>query len=243
MKKYNSKKNKKVINNKNLFLVPILLFIIVAIVMIVKPKVEEKSNVNTQTTVSDFTDYATSNNHNKVVVVYFSATGNTKKVSEKIAKIFNCDTIAIEPVVPYSHEDLTSYDLNTRPQKESRYNPFEPPAEPEENVEVIDDGEIKSLPAIKEVNLNEYNTIFLGYPIWFGDAPRVVYTFINETNLNDKVIIPFCTSDNDGISPSDQNLANFASNSVKFTLGKKFEKDSSEKEIKEFFKKVGISLD
>lgn len=176
----------------------------------------------------------------KVVVAYFSATGNTKKVAEKIAEIFKCDAVAIEPKEPYTDIDLTSNDPSTRPMRESMFDPFNPPEEPEEDTEV-DESIITSLPAIKRKNFNRYDTIILGYPIWYSDAPRVIYTFVSENNLKDKVIIPFCTSDNDGIDLSVNNLAAFSNGN--FMSGKRFDVSASDDEIKAFFAEIGVDID
>lgn len=112
----------------------------------------------------------------KALVVYFSATGTTKSVAEKLAKISGADLLEIEPEVPYSSADL---DWNVKTSRSS--------------VEMAD---TTSRPAIKKPALkaSEYDVIYIGYPIWWDLAPTVVNTYIDSANLNGKKVIPFATS-------------------------------------------------
>lgn len=248
IKNITPKKNKKGYK-KNL---PIVAIVVAAIVVgfisffVIKPSVNKMIASMQETKPVDLFDFDTNYKDKKVVVAYFSATGNTKIVAEKIANIFKCDAVAIEPEEPYSEFDLTSQDPSTRPMRESAYDPFNPPEEPEEDEEVeVIESDIKpitKLPEIKKLSFNRYDTIILGYPIWYGDAPRVMYTFVSETNLKNKTIIPFCTSDSNEIEPSDSNLMNFASDDANFMVGKRFTPDMSEEEIKEFFIQIGVDI-
>lgn len=120
----------------------------------------------------------------KAVVVYFSATGTTKAVAEKIASVAHADIIAIEPEQPYTSADLDWNDKQSR-----------------SSVEMNNPG---SRPAINNQrnSLDNYDVVFIGYPIWWDLAPRVVNTFIESTNLTDKTVIPFATSGGSGINNS-----------------------------------------
>lgn len=249
VKSVSPKKNKKG-DKKNL---PIVAIVVVAAIVIglisffaIKPSINKFGTNTEESEPVDLFDFDANYKDKKVVVAYFSATGNTKIVAEKIANIFKCDAVAIEPEEPYSELDLTSQDPSTRPMREKAYDPFNPPEEPEEDeeVEVVESDimPITKLPEIKKLSLNRYDTIILGYPIWYGDAPRIMYTFVSETNLKNKTIIPFCTSDNDSIEPSDSNLMNFASDGANFMVGKRFTPDMSEDEIKEFFIQIGVDI-
>lgn len=123
-------------------------------------------------------------NNGKVLVAYFSATGTTKNVAEKIAAETSGKLLEITPSQPY-----TAADLNWR-DKASR-----------SSVEMNDSN---SRPSIKAngINTADYDTIFIGYPIWWDLAPRVINTFIESNNLKGKTVIPFATSGGSSITNS-----------------------------------------
>lgn len=118
----------------------------------------------------------------KSLVVYFSATGNTKAAAEIMAKMQGADIYEIIPEEPYTDEDLNYNDRLTR-------------ATVEQNDE-------NARPAIssKIDNLGDYNVIYVGYPIWWGDMPRILYTFFDTYDFSGKTIAPFCTSGGSGLS-------------------------------------------
>lgn len=120
----------------------------------------------------------------KTIVVYFSATGTTKKVADKIASATGCKAFAIEPEKPYTSVDLDWNDKQSR-----------------SSIEMAD---ASSRPAIRksDVDFNAYDIVFLGYPIWWDMAPRVINTFIENNNLKGKTVIPFATSGGSGIGNS-----------------------------------------
>ena len=126
----------------------------------------------------------------KILVTYFSVSGTTKKVAENISNILNCDIVEIEPVQKYTSEDLDWKNKQSR-----------------SSIEMQDK---TSRPKIKEKNINidEYDTIIIGFPIWWGVAPREVNTFIESINLSEKTLIPFCTSGGSGMSYAENNLKN-----------------------------------
>ena len=117
----------------------------------------------------------------KKLIVYFSTKGNTRMAAEKLGKLTNADIYGIQPSIPYSDDDL-----NWR-NKKSR-----------SSIEMMDE---KSRPEInKELpNTELYNTIYIGFPIWWGVAPRIINTFIENSNLKDKDIVIFATSGGSGI--------------------------------------------
>ena len=120
----------------------------------------------------------------KVLVVYFSATGTTRQVAKQIAKIADADIFEITPAKPYSSADLDW----TNKQSRSSVEMNNPKARPE----------IKAV----QVDVSEYDYIFLGYPIWWDLAPRTVNTFIETANLAGKTVIPFATSGSSSIANS-----------------------------------------
>lgn len=124
----------------------------------------------------------------KVLVAYFSATGTTEGVAEKIASVTGGDLCEIKPAEAYTSADLDWTDHSSRSSKEN--------------------SNASSRPAIVKTydNLNAYDTIYLGYPIWWDVAPRVVNTFIESYDLKGKTVIPFATSGGSTISNSVKEL-------------------------------------
>lgn len=120
----------------------------------------------------------------KVLVVYFSATGTTEKVAQRLARVAEADICEITPVLPYSRDDLDW----TNPKSRSSVEMNDPESRPE--VKPID------------VDIRQYDCIFLGYPIWWDLAPRAVNTFIESNDMTGKTVIPFATSGGSGISGS-----------------------------------------
>ncbi len=123
------------------------------------------------------------NSDKKIAIIYFSATGTTKTVATYIKDATGGDLIEIVPKDKYTDADLNYNNDNCRANKEQN--------------------DSSSRPAISNnINANSYDVIYLGYPIWWGDAPRIIYTFLDNHNLNGKTVIPFCTSGGSGIGTS-----------------------------------------
>ena len=142
-------------------------------------------------------------NQSKILVAYFSRTGeeygvgtvtkgNTKIIAEIIAKQINADLFEIRPIkeYPYSYEECKKVASREKA--------------------------MKSRPAISTSveNFQQYDVIFVGYPIWYGDAPMVVYTFLESYDFSGKKIIPFCTHGGSGLSSTDQNITLTCPNST-----------------------------
>ncbi len=149
----------------------------------------------------------------KSVVVYFSETGNTEKIAKKIAELGNFDIIKIEPADPYEEKDLT-YDDDSRAKVEQN----NPSTRPE---------------LAKPIDISEYSTVYLGYPIWFNTAPRIIFTFLESNNFEGKTIIPFCTSGSTGI---DVSVNEFRKNNSTLNIsnGKRFLADVDDSVIEQF---------
>ncbi len=147
------------------------------------------------------------------LVVYFSATGTTKGVAEKIASITGADTYEIKAAQEYSDADLNWNDSNSRTTKEQNDSSVRP--------------EIGS----ETVSLDGYTTIYIGYPIWWGEEPRIMDTFVESYNFDGITMIPFCTSSSSGIGRSGQNLADNAG-SGSWLEGKRFGAGASEDDIR-----------
>lgn len=120
----------------------------------------------------------------KALVVYFSCTGNTKSVAEKISELTGADLYEIVPAEPYTDEDLNYNNDNCRANREMD----EPDARPAIGSDTIE--------------LSGYDTVFIGYPIWWGTMPRIINTFLDTYDLSNKTVMPFCTSGGSGISKS-----------------------------------------
>ena len=147
------------------------------------------------------------------VVLYFSATGNTEDIAKRIAKEANSDIIEIIPKEEYKSEDL-NYNSDCRANREQN--------------------DSKARPEIKnEIDISKYDTIYLGYPIWWGTNPKIILTLLDTYDFTGKTIIPFCTSGSTDISNSVSELRNYNS---KLTIkdGKRFETSDSDKVIKDF---------
>ena len=151
----------------------------------------------------------------EVLVVYFSATGTTKGVAEKIAAITDADLYEITAAVEYSSEDLNWNDRNSRSTIEQNDRNARP--------------EISSDP----VNLEGYKTIYIGYPIWWGEAPRIMDTFVESYDFEEITMIPFCTSSSSGIGRSGKILEENAE-SGKWLDGKRFGGNVSENHLREW---------
>ena len=129
-----------------------------------------------------------------VLVVYFSATGNTQTAAETIADLTGGDLFPLEPADPYTDEDLNWTDENSRVVQEH------------DNPEARD----VALVADTVDNWEAYDTVFIGYPIWWGIAAWPVDTFVAANDFTGKTVIPFCTSSSSGIGESGQLLADLA---------------------------------
>jgi len=155
----------------------------------------------------------------KTLVVYFSATGNTKAVAERIATETGADTWQIEPKDTYTAADLDWTDDNSRSSKENA----NPRARPE----------LKQ----KMTTIADYNVLYVGYPVWWGVAPRIILTFLENHNLEGKTIIPFCTSTSSPLGESDTLLHKHAPK-ANWKAGKRFRERPTEGEVEEWVRSV-----
>ena len=148
---------------------------------------------DTENTSEESSDTAkASENQSDILVVYFSATGTTKGVAERIAEAEDADIYEIVPKEPYSDADLDWNDESSRTTKEQN----DPSVRPEIGSESID--------------LSGYSKIYVGYPIWWGEEPRIMDTFVESYDFGQTTMIPFCTSGGSGIGRSGSNLADRA---------------------------------
>lgn len=130
----------------------------------------------------------------KKLVAYFSASGTTKKAAERLAKAAGADLFEIKPKVPYSSADLNCMDKKSR----SSVEMDDPAARPEI--------------AGKLPNMADYGTVFIGFPIWWYTAPRIINTFVESYDVAGKTLIPFATSGGSGIGRTVEQLKKLCPN-------------------------------
>ena len=157
----------------------------------------------------------------KSLVAYFSYSGTTEAFARDIAELTASDLYRIEAEVPYSQEDINVKNPNSRV-----------------SLEQADD---KARPALAHPlsNLDEYQVIYLGYPIWLSKAPKTVYSFVEKYDLKDKKIIPFCTSHQSGMGESADMLEVLAPEAV-WLPGQGFTADDDELDVRAFLENLQI---
>ena len=149
---------------------------------------------------------------NKTIICYFSASGITKNVALKISSIINGDLFEIKPLEEYSNEDLNWNNPNSNSSIE------------------MNDSSVR--PRMKEqlTNIDNYNTVIIGYPIWWDLAPRIINTFIESINLENKKVYIFATSGGSSIEGSLNNLRKTYPN-INFVNGKRLSTNIDSNEI------------
>ena len=155
-----------------------------------------------------------------ILVAYFSATGNTKAVAETAATVLRGDIFRIIPEERYSEDDL-GHGADARVTREQ--------ADP------------NSRPAIKNrvENWDQYDTIVIGYPIWGGDAPRIVSTFAESYDFTGRKVAVFCTSGSSGVEESEANIQALLPEAV-FLPGTRFETDASVADVRAWAAEAGL---
>ena len=172
---------------------------------------------------SQTSDNSTAVSDNKVLVAYFSATHTTEGVAEKIANVLNADLYEIVPEQPYTDADLNYNDNNSR-----------------STLEMADASVRPEISGTVE-NMGQYDVVFLGYPIWWGEAPRILSTFVESYDFSGKTIVPFCTSGGSGISSSASNLEQLTSGAT-WLEGQRMKSSDSEDDIREWIDDLGLDL-
>lgn len=159
-----------------------------------------------------------------VLVAYFSATGTTKRLAEYAADGMNADLYEIVPQEPYSGADLNYNDRNSRCAREMN--------------------DTASRPAIREhvPDMGSYDIVFIGYPIWWGEAPRIISTFLENDDFSGKTIVPFCTSGSSGIGSSAENLHTLVSDTAIWIDGDRLNSSSSRADIASWINGLGLDI-
>ena len=186
--------------------------------------VESKADTNSAENSTDMenTDNQDVQDH-KVLVAYFSATGTTKGVAEHIANGLNADIYEIVPEDPYTDADLNYNDNNSRT-----------------TIEMNDPNARPAISGSVE-NMEQYDIIFVGYPIWWGEAPRIVSTFMESYDFSGKTIVPFCTSGGSGIGSSVSNLERLTSGAT-WLDGRRLNGSDSQDTVMEWVNGLDLNL-
>ena len=156
-----------------------------------------------------------------ILVVYFSATGTTKGVAEKLAEGLSADLYEIVPEEPYTDADLNYNDRKSRTSVET------------------DDPACRPAIAGELPELKGYDTILIGYPIWWGDVPRIVSNFVEHVDLKDKTLAVFFTSGGSGLGSSMKHLEQQAGAGT-WLEGKRFSARTTVEELKNWAASLGI---
>ena len=163
------------------------------------------------------------NESGKTLVVYFSATGNTEEIANYIVAVTGADIFELEPVNAYTNEDLDYNDNNSRVVHEHN-NPDE------QNIE---------LTASTVENWEEYDTVFIGYPIWWHNAAWPVNGFVQTNDFTGKTVIPFCTSGSSDLGESGKLLEEMAGTGD-WMEGQRFSSSASEDDVRAWIDNLGL---
>jgi len=180
---------------------------------------ESETAANTEAAVGD-----TALAEGKTLVVYYSATGSTQAVAEYIAESTCGDLFEIQPTEPYTSDDLNWTNSDSRVSREHDN-------EDERDVELV---------STTVDNWDEYDTVFIGYPIWWGIAAWPVDNFIKANDFTGKTVIPFCTSASSGMGDSGNLLAAMAGTGD-WQEGKRFSSNASEEEVQDWVKSLNLN--
>ena len=198
--------NKKLIG---ILIAVIVLVIGVLLIVLNNRNFHDNNNENNQE------DENTNVSNGNILVVYFSAQGHTESVAEQIAANLNADLFEIVPVSEYTSDDLDWTDDNSRVSREHE----------DESLRNIE------LETTSVSNWDTYDTVLIGYPIWWRIAAWPVNTFVEANDFTGKTVIPFCTSSSSGLGESGELLAELA-NSGNWQVGHRFSSNPSDSDIK-----------
>lgn len=162
---------------------------------------------------------------NKTLVVYFSCTNTTEGIANHILNAAHADKYEIEAAIPYTEDDLKYY-TGGRADKEQN----DPTARP------------KIAGSIS--NIEDYDTIFLSYPIWHGQAPKIIYTFLESYDFSGKTIVPFCTSHSSRVGSSAANLHSICKgDNVIWKTGTRFASSASSSSVVSWINSLNLDIE
>ncbi len=158
----------------------------------------------------------------KSIVAYFSASGVTKKLATTLSEAANGDLFEIVPQTPYTKADLNWMDKKSRSSVEMK------------------DGRSRPAIANKQINMADYDTIFIGFPIWWYIAPTIINTFLESYDFSGKTIVTFATSGGSGMGDTLSKLKPSCNASVKWVEGKVMSADTNKAELEDWIKSLGL---
>lgn len=199
----------------------LLSFVLTALLVFTTVGCTTSQKASTPKTASKSTKKASKKSTGKTLVVYYSATGSTKEVAETIAQTTQGDLFEITPVKSYTDDDLDWTDSKSR-------------------VSVEHNDESKRDVALKKTtpdNWENYDTVYIGYPIWWGIAAWPVNGFVTGNNFEGKTVIPFCTSSSSGLGQSGK-LLEKAAKGGNWLEGKRFSSGAASSDVKKWVNSI-----
>ena len=179
------------------------------------------SSVSSASDETSATTEESSTDLGNVLVVYYSATGNTERVANSIAEATGGDLFEIEPTEPYTDDDLNWNDESSRVSRE------------------YEDESLRDVPLVNTTvdGWDDYDTVFIGYPIWWGIAAWPVDGFVEANDFSGKTVIPFCTSSSSGIGQSGELLADLA-DTGDWQTGYRFSSGATESDVQNWLSSI-----
>ena len=184
------------------------------------------ADTSTDTAAPEDSGGDTAADSGNVLVVYYSATGNTETVANYIAEATGGDIFEITPAEPYTSDDLNWTDENSRVSREYA----------DESLRDVE------LTTTQVENWDSYDTVFIGYPIWWGIAAWPVDGFVEANDFTGKTVIPFCTSSSSGLGESGELLAELAGTGD-WQEGQRFRSSVSQEDVNEWVDSLGLSAE
>ena len=175
------------------------------------------------TPAEDQTPEGTDDGEKKVLIAYFSATNNTENIANHLNDILDADLYEIVPETPYTADDLNYNDSSSRSSQEMN--------DPDSRPVISDSVE----------NMEQYDVIFLGYPIWWGEAPRIINTFLESYDLSGKTIAPFCTSVSSPLGSSATKLQDLT-DSATWLEGQRFSGGASVSDVQSWVDSLNLKV-
>ena len=187
-----------------------LFLLLMALMLLCMPVLAEDATSSATLAVDDFPRLPKGDS--RILVVFFSPEKTVTTAAIAAANALGSEIFEIKPAEPYTAEDLNYHDRQSRTSIEMN----DPASRPE----------IEELPV-----LDRFDTILLGYPIWWGQAPRILCTFVESVDLSGKTVIPFCTSGSSGAGSSAVNLQKLGSETAVWLEAKRFNNGSTKEDV------------
>ena len=187
------------------------------------PEIPPANQPEDTTPTEEQTPEGTDDSEKKVLIAYFSATNNTENIANHLNEILDADLYEIVPETPYTADDLNYNDSSSRSSQEMN----DPDSRP------VISGSVE--------NMEQYDVIFLGYPIWWGEAPRIINTFLESYDLSGKTIAPFCTSASSPLGSSATKLQDLTG-SAAWLEGQRFSGGASVSDVQSWVDSLNLKV-